>query len=314
MYKKFMLITGHTGFIGQALVKALAECPLKLMGRRILADQTGEFFQKNLNAEEDYTAALQDVSVVIHTAAHNHVMGDMSASTLNAYQSVNVDGTMNLARQAAAAGVNRFIFISSIKVNGESTEPGHSFNAQDDSKPSDPYGVSKADAENALRQLASETGMEVVIIRPPLVYGPGVKANFGHMLRIAKMNLPLPLGAINNKRSMVALENLIDLIKTCISHPNAAGNTFLVSDDRDLSTTELLQLMVQAYGKKPRLLPVPMSWLRLVGRLTGRHQVISRLCGSLQVDITHTKAVLGWSPPFTVEQSIKSCIIKEDLC
>jgi UDP-glucose 4-epimerase len=314
LYRKFMLITGHTGFIGQALVKTLADYPLKLMGRRILADQTGEFFQKNLNADEDYAAALQDVSVVIHTAAHNHVMGDMSASTLNAYQSVNVDGTMNLARQAAAAGVHRFIFISSIKVNGESTEPGQSFNAQDASKPADPYGVSKADAENALRQLSSETGMEVVIIRPPLVYGPGVKANFEHMLRIAKMNLPLPLGAINNKRSMVALENLVDLIKTCISHPNAAGNTFLVSDDHDLSTTELLRLMVQAYGKKPRLLPVPMSWLRAVGRLTGRHQVVSRLCGSLQVDIAHTKAVLGWSPPVTVEQSIKSCIMKEDLC
>lgn len=309
-----ILMTGHTGFVGQALVKLLAPQQLHLVGRRMLPEQHGVFFQKELTAEEDFTDSLVGVSAVIHAAARVHVMDDTAKDPLIAYRSVNVAGTLNLAKQAAAAGVKRFIFISSIKVNGESTELGKPFLASDKPQPDDPYGISKAEAEIALKELCAQTGMEFVIIRPPLVYGPGVKANFAAMLRLAKKNLPLPLGAIRNRRSMVALANLVDLIKICISHPNAANQTFLVSDDRDVSTTELLKLMVQAYGKSPILIPVPMSWFRLLGRLTGKQAVVSRLCGNLQVDISATKQLLNWQPPFSVERGIQSCISKEDLC
>lgn len=314
MSKEIILITGHTGFIGRALVTELSSCKLRLVGRRSLPGQSGEFFQRQLDAHEDFGACLQGVTVVIHTAAQTHVMGDATATTLAAYKTVNLDATINLARQSAAAGVKRFIFISTIKVNGESTQPSHPFKASDKMMAADAYSQSKADAELALHEIAAASSMEIVIIRPPLVYGPGVKANFDSMLRIAKFNLPLPLGAINNRRSMVALGNLVDLIKTCIYHPNAASQTFLVSDDQDLSTSELLRTMVRAYGKKPRLIPMPQGWLFFIGRITGKQDIIRRLCESLQVDISHTKSILGWSPPLSVEQCIKSCIAKEDLC
>lgn len=309
-----ILITGHTGFVGQALVKALPENTLRLVGRRHIAGQPGQFFQKELATTEDYSDCLAGVSVVIHAAARVHVMDDTAADPLAAYREVNVAGTLNLARQAAASGVKRFIFISTIKVNGEATLPDQPFTAHDLSQATDPYGISKAEAEAALKKLCSDTGMEFVVIRPPLVYGPGVKANFAAMLRLAKKNLPLPLGAIRNQRSMVALGNLVDLIKVCIDHPKAANQTFLVSDDRDLSTSELLQLMVRAYGKTPRLIPVPMSWFSIIGKLTGKQAVIARLCGNLQVDINDTKTTLNWRPPVSVEDGIKSCIPKEDLC
>lgn len=309
-----IVITGHTGFVGQALVAGLAEQSLRLVGRRVLPQQAGVFFQKNLNAEEDYTDCLQGASVVIHTAARVHIMDDTSADPLTAYRAVNVAATINLARQAAAAGVKRFIFISSIKVNGEGTTLGKPYTAEDEPDATDPYGISKAEAEQQLRTLAASTGMEFVIVRPPLVYGFGVKANFAAMLQLAKKNLPLPLGAIHNSRSMVALDNLVDLIKTCIYHPKAANQTFLVSDDHDVSTTHLIALMVRAYGKTPRLLPVPVSCFKLLGKLTGKQALISRLCGDLQVDITKTKELLGWTPVITIEDGIKCCIPKEDLC
>lgn len=309
-----ILITGHTGFVGQALVKALPEDTLRLAGRRHIAGQPGQYFQKELTTTEDYSDCLAGVSVVIHAAARVHVMDDTAADPLAAYREVNVAGTLNLARQAAASGVKRFIFISTIKVNGEATLPDQPFTAHDLSQATDPYGISKAEAEAALKKLCSDTRMEFVVIRPPLVYGPGVKANFAAMLRLAKKNLPLPLGAIRNQRSMVALGNLVDLIKVCIDHPKAANQTFLVSDDHDLSTTELLQLMGRAYGKTPRLIPVPMSWFNIIGKLTGKQAVIGRLCGNLQVDINDTKNTLNWRPPLSVEDGIKSCIPKEDLC
>lgn len=293
---------------------ALSGSQLRLVGRRHIAGQPGQFFQKELATTEDYSDCLAGVSVVIHAAARVHVMDDTAADPLAAYREVNVAGTLNLARQAAASGVKRFIFISTIKVNGEATLPEQPFTAHDLSQATDPYGISKAEAEAALKKLCSDTGMEFVVIRPPLVYGPGVKANFAAMLRLAKKNLPLPLGAIRNQRSMVALGNLVDLIKVCIDHPKAANQTFLVSDDHDLSTSELLQLMVRAYRKTPRLIPVPMSWFSIIGKLTGKQAVIARLCGNLQVDINDTKTTLNWRPPVSVEDGIKSCIPKEDLC
>ncbi|MFN4054698.1 MAG: UDP-glucose 4-epimerase family protein [Alishewanella aestuarii] len=314
LLNKKILITGSSGFVGQGLIQKLHAYPLVLLGRREGSESIYPYFRAEITAEADFSEALAGVSVVIHCAARAHIMNDSAADPLKAFREINTFGTLNLARQAAAAGVRRFIFISTIKVNGESTDTGKPFRSDDEINPQDAYAVSKAEAESGLKQLAYETGMELVIIRPPLIYGPGVKANFVAMLRLAKRNLPVPFGAIHNKRSMLALDNLVDLIEVSIDHPKAANQTFLVSDDRDLSTTELLQLMVRAYGKTPRLIPVPMSWFNIIGKLTGKQAVIARLCGNLQVDINDTKTTLNWRPPVSVEDGIKSCIPKEDLC
>ena len=201
--------------------------------------------------------------------------------------------------------MRRFVFVSSIKVNGEATPTGSSFTADDLPAPLDAYGISKMEAEQGLREIASQTGMQVVIVRPPLVYGPGVKANFAAMMRWLQRGVPLPLGAIHNQRSLVALDNLVDLLVTCLTHPAAANQTFLVSDGEDVSTTELLRRMGQAMGKPARLLPVPASWLQLAATLVGKRAVAQRLCGSLQVDIEKTRQLLGWSPPLTLDQGLK---------
>jgi UDP-glucose 4-epimerase len=248
---------------------------------------------------------LVGITTVVHLAARVHVMRDTEAYPLAAFRVVNVVETLSLARQAAAAGVRRFVFISSVKVNGETTQPGHPFTADDAPAPLDPYGISKMEAEQGLRQIAAETGMEVVIIRPPLVYGPGVKANFSAMMRWLQRGVPLPLGAIDNQRSLVALDNLVDLIITCISHPAAANQTFLVSDGEDVSTSELLRRMGRAMGRPARLLPVPAGLLKLAATLAGRRDMAQRLCGSLQVDIEKTRQLLGWSPPLTLDQGLK---------
>jgi nucleoside-diphosphate-sugar epimerase len=263
------------------------------------------FFKGELDNKADFSQALEGIDVVIHCAARAHVMNDTETEL---YEQINTLATLSLAKQAAALGAKRFIFISTIKVNGESTLDGSAFRFDDKQNPSDPYGISKANAEIGLLELAAKTDMEVVIIRPPLVYGPGVKANFAAMLKLAKKNLPLPLGAIHNKRSLVAVENLVDLVLTCIDHPAAANQTFLVSDDCDVSTTELLKLMTLVSGKKPILLPIPVSWLKALAGLAGKQAVIDRLCGNLQVDISHTKQTLGWKPPITLEQGIAKCI------
>ena len=268
--------------------------------QRVTQHLTGD-----LTATTNWSAALERVSAVLHCAARVHVMTDASANPLDEFRRVNVQGTLSLARQAAAAGVRRFVFISSIKVNGESTQAGQPFTADDTSAPQDAYGISKMEAEQGLRELSAQTGMEVVIIRPPLVYGPGVKANFAAMMRWLQRGVPLPLGAIHNQRSLVALDNLVDLIVTCITHPAAANQTFLVSDGEDVSTTELLRRMGQAMGKPARLLPVPASWLKLAATLVGKREVAQRLCGSLQVDIEKTRQLLGWSPPFSLDQGLK---------
>lgn len=310
-----ILLTGATGFVGQALLKMLTELKTVTsleaydvisVGRRAPERQSA-FFQTELTEHVDFMPALAGVAVVIHVAARAHMMRDEVADPLAEYRKVNVTATLNLARQAAAAGVKRFIFISSVKVNGEQTDEGAPFTVQQRAQPQDAYGQSKAEAENKLRELAEISGMELVIIRPPLVYGPGVKANFAAMLRLAERNLPLPLGAVHNKRSLVALDNLVDLIVTCIEHPKAANQTFLVSDDCDVSTTELLQLMTRAAGKKPRLVSIPVSWLRFAAKLTGKQAVIERLCGNLQLDIVHTKTTLAWTPPISVEEGIARC-------
>ena len=307
MHKDSILVTGSTGFVGSAVQAALIKAGVSLITpvRKVKADHSLPNLQQVEIADLSDVGArllrLYKPDVVIHIDAKAHA-ADVS---LAEFRRVNTDATLQLARASVASCVRRFIFLSSIGVHGiNSSKP---FQVTDTPAPIEDYAVSKLEAEIGLKQIATETGMEVVIIRPPLVYGASAPGNFGKLARLAQKNLPLPLGAIHNKRSLVALDNLVDLIVTCISHPKAANQTFLVSDDQDISTTELLKLMTRAAGKKPWLLPVPMSWLKLAGKLTGKQAVIERLCGNLQVDITHTKQTLGWTPPLTVEEGIARC-------
>jgi len=256
----------------------------------------------------DWGKVLFGITTVVHLAARVHVMHDTEADPLMAFRVVNVEGTLNLARQAAAAGVKRFVFISSVKVNGELTQSGRAFTEADSPDPQDAYGLSKHEAEQGLRQLAVDTGMEVVIIRPPLVYGPGVKANFAALMRAVQRGWPLPLGAVPNQRSLVALSNLVDFIVTCIAHPQAANQTFLVSDGQDLSTTELVRGMARAAGVPARLLPVPVWALQAGATLLGKGDAVQRLCGNLQVDISKARQLLGWVPPISIDEGLRRVV------
>lgn len=249
---------------------------------------------------------MRGCDVVLHLAGRAHVMHEEALDPLGRFREVNTAGTLNLARQAAAAGVRRFVFASSIKVNGEETAPNRPFRHDDAPRPADPYGVSKREAEDGLRALAATTGMEVVIVRPPLVYGPGVKANFLSLMRAVQRGLPLPLASVTgNRRSLVALDNLADLLITCVSHPAAAGQTFLVSDGEDLSTADLLRRMGRALHRPARLLPCPPPLLQMGATMLGKSAIGHRLLGNLQVDISHTRATLGWTPPITVDEGLR---------
>jgi len=306
-----VLVTGANGFVGKALLaRCIADPSLRLRGStrapvsEILAG-VEPMLVGELASDTDWTEALKGVSVVVHTAARVHVMHDVSFDRLREFRRVNVAGTLKLAGQAAAAGVRRFVFISSIKVNGERTEPGRPFTPDDPPAPVGPYGRSKQEAEEALRKLGLDTGMEIVIIRPVLVYGPGVKANFLAMMRWLHRGIPLPFGAIHNRRSLVALDNLTDLVRTCLRHPAAANQTFLVSDDDDVSTEALLHRVAMAMGTEARLIPVPVSVLRAAMRLFGKAEVAERLCASLQVDIERTRQLLGWAPPVSLDEGLR---------
>lgn len=311
-----LLVTGATGFVGSAIQQRIlndGHHALSIAVRRAVEvqDAVRAVQVASLTAETDWTGALQDVDVVIHAAARAHIMQDDEVDPLAEYRKVNVQGTLALAQQAAAAGVKRFIFISSIKVNGEQTPLGAPFTAEDTPAPEDDYGLSKYEAEQSLQTLAKETGLEVVIIRSPLVYGPNVKGNFASMNMLVAKGLPLPLGSVNNKRSLVALDNLVDLIITCIHHPAAANQVFLAGDGEDLSTSELLRGVAKAMGRPARLLPVPAGMLQLAATLVGKKAVAQRLLGSLQVDINKTCEVLDWQPPLTVEQGLARCFVSE---
>ncbi|MCX7086152.1 MAG: SDR family oxidoreductase [Methylococcales bacterium] len=305
---KTILITGANGFVGKALCESLAHQSYKIIAavRKIdeASNKAHQIAIEEINADTDWTSALSGVDTVIHLAARVHVMHDIASDAQTAYRNVNVEGTLQLAKSAVKAGVKRFIFLSSIKVNGEGTEPNRPYTPEDEPAPVDPYGVSKLEAEIALRQLANDTGLEVVIIRPPLIYGPGVKANFKNMMSFLNKSIPLPLGAINNKRSLVALDNLIDLISCCINHPAAANETFLVSDGLDVSTPELLRSMAKALDKKALLIPIPSSLLQAVAVIIGKKAFAQRLCSSLQVDVSKTYKLLNWTPAIKMDAAL----------
>ncbi|WP_448646104.1 UDP-glucose 4-epimerase family protein [Pseudomonas mohnii] len=312
MSSKLVLVTGGSGFVGKSLIKTLCmDQRYKLIAstRHLSGSFPSDVSSVSvgtLDGDTDWQPALKDVGVVVHLAARVHVMRESDADPLTAFRKVNVDGTLNLARQAAVAGVKRFVFISSIKVNGEGTPFGKPYTADDVPAPIDPYGVSKHEAEQGLLALAADTGMEVVIIRPVLVYGPGVKANMLSMMRWLYRGVPLPLGAIDNRRSLVSIENLVDLIVVCLDHPAAANQIFLVSDGEDVSTTGLLRRMGASLGRPVRLLPVPPGLLRCLAVLSGKGAISQRLLGSLQVDIEKNYRLLGWSPPVTLNQALLS--------
>jgi nucleoside-diphosphate-sugar epimerase len=271
-----------------------------------------EIVTGDLNTATDLNSALEGVNVVIHAAARAHIMNDGAVDPLSEYRRVNVDGTLNLARQAAGAGVQRFIFVSSVKVNGELSSEQAPFYPNDTPAPEDAYGISKWEAEQGLKAIAKETGMEVVIVRPPLVYGPGVKGNFASMVKLVRKGVPLPLGSIRNKRSLVAVDNLVDFIVTCIDHPAAANQVFMVSDGEDISTSELLRELGKAMGKPARLVPVPAGLLRLGATVLGKRAVAHRVLGSLQVDISDAKALLGWKPPVSLKEGLRRCFTSEN--
>jgi nucleoside-diphosphate-sugar epimerase len=256
-----------------------------------------------IDAHTDWARALDRVEAVVHLAARAHVLRDEVADPLAAYRAINTAGTLHLARQAAQSGVRRFVFVSTVKVHGEaSIRPLSETMAP---APQGPYAISKHEAEIGLRDIAAQTGMEVVILRPPLVYGPGVKANFAALMRAVARGWPLPLGALDNRRSLVALDNLVDAILTCLEHPAAAQQTFLVSDGEDLSTTALLRRLGLALGRPARLVPVPAALLTVGATLLGRRAMAERLCGNLQVDITKARTLLGWSPPVRVDEGLR---------
>lgn len=300
-----VLITGGAGFVGSSLITSIMNFDserkynVRNLDRRPILVNGVDTFSGTIDSHSQYHDALHSVDVVIHIAAIAHAKSD----NFNLYNEANVLGTINLARQAAAAGAKRFIFISSIGVNG-GFSLSSPFRYDDTPSPWDDYSQSKYEAEQGLWALQAETGLEIVIIRPPLVYGPGAPGNFGKLISAVNSERWLPLGAINNQRSFVALDNLVDLIISCIDHPKAVNQTFLVSDGEDVSTTELLKKMASAFGKKSRLIPVPMGLIQLVARLLGQRAVAQRLCSSLVVDISHTKETLSWKPPVTMGQQL----------
>ncbi|MBC7620806.1 MAG: SDR family oxidoreductase [Candidatus Saccharibacteria bacterium] len=300
-----VLVTGASGFIGRAVVGALNANRCNVIGAmRRPNDVRWAVPSPFLSDDADWRAQLEGRTVVVHAAARAHMLNDRAADPLAEFRRINVAGTLRLAEQAAEMGVRRFMFVSTIGVNGAETFQ-HPFTSEDQTAPHSPYAVSKHEAEQGLLRVADETGLEVVIIRPPLVYGPVAPGNFGSLMRWLRRGVPLPLGAIHNQRSLVALDNLVDLIVTCLTHPAAANQTFLVSDGEDVSTTELLRRMGQAMGHPAHLVPVPAGLLKFAATMLGKPDMAQRLCGSLQVDIEKTRRLLDWTPPLSLDQGLK---------
>lgn len=303
-----VLVTGAGGFIGRALCQTLLAHGDEVLGlvRSGSCSIPGlQSIPMDLDNAPLLAKTLKGVEFVVHLAGRAHQLADRAADPLAEFRAVNCDATLGVARQAAAAGVKRFIFISSIGVNGNNNV--RPFTVSDQPNPAEPYALSKWEAEQGLWQIQQETGMELVIVRPPLVYGPNAPGNFGSLSRWVCKGIPLPLGAIHNKRSLVGIDNLVDLIICCINHPAAANQVFLAGDGEDLSTTELLRGVGKAMGKPARLIPVPAGLLQCGAAAFGKRAMAQRLLGSLQVDIRKTCDLLDWKPPYTVEEGLKRC-------
>ncbi len=304
------MITGANGFVGSHLVRvldqqgfALRAC-IRSLGA-LVSQSPSNCIVGDIGPETDWTVALDGIKTVIHTAARQHVMRETKERPLELFRHTNVLGSLNLARQAASAGVQRFVFVSSIKVNGEATALGRPFTAEDDPAPLDPYGITKLETERALLALAQETGMEVVIVRPPLVYGPNVKGNFASIIKAVRKGVPLPFASVDtNRRSMVSIENLVSLLITCLSHPKAANQIFLVCDGEDVSTATLLRRLGVAMGTSARLFPVPSTLLNLAATAIGRRDIAQRLLGNLQVDDKKTRELLNWNPSQSLDEAL----------
>jgi nucleoside-diphosphate-sugar epimerase len=304
-----VLVTGASGFVGKALRTHLVSRDFDVVATvrnlpDVLVPKVDYRIVTKLNAATDWHNTLAGVQTVIHCAARVHVMHDHAQDPLTEFRRVNTLGTEALARAAAHCGVNRLIFLSSIKVNGESTLPVSPFDEASPSKPQDPYAISKWEAEQSLTQIATETGLEVVTLRCPLVYGPGVKGNLLRLLQAVDHGIPLPLALARNRRSLIYLDNLTDAIVTCLTHPAAAGKTYLVSDGEDVSTAELIARIAQALGKPSRLWPCPLGLIELAGMMTGKSDEIARLLGSLCIDSRKIRSELDWTPPYTLEQGL----------
>jgi nucleoside-diphosphate-sugar epimerase len=299
-----ILVTGAEGLVGKAIVSELTTrgIPYRAVARK---SGKGYFGIGNIEPLTDWTAALEGVDVIVHLASRAHVTNEALPDTIAQLRAVDVNSTLNLARQAAQAGVKRFVFISSIKVNGEMTVPGRPFTAEDLPNPQNPYAQSKLETEQGLFALSQELGFEVTVIRPPLVYGPGVKANFAKMLDWVDRGIPLPLGSVCNKRSFIFVGNLADVIILSTTHPNAAGQVFVVSDGEDISTTELFSRLAAALGRPSRIIALPAWLLSVAAAALGKRAIANRLIESLQVDATKTRELLGWSPRQNVTEGLR---------
>jgi nucleoside-diphosphate-sugar epimerase len=305
-----ILVTGATGFVGSALCAEMKRRTIPFVPAVRASTRPDQFQTGDLSGPVDWAAAVSGCSAVVHLAGRVHRMQEQLADPLATYRAMNVTATLELARAAALDGVRRFLFVSTVKVNGEATH-AQPFSSSDVPQPADPYAQSKWEAEQGLREIGAQSAMEIVIVRPPLVYGPGVRANFLRLMQLVQAGVPLPLGAVvNNRRSLVGIDNLVDFLLLCVTAPDAAGKTFLISDQHDLSTADLIRLIAAAMGKPARLLPVPPSWLSGIASALGKGRAADRLLGSLQVDATLASRLLGWTPVISVEEGIRRTVNK----
>jgi nucleoside-diphosphate-sugar epimerase len=308
-----LLVTGGNGFVGRALCSAAVQLGHNVTAavRRsvsVAAGQIRHIAVGEINEQTDWSAALAGANIVIHLAARVHVMRDTAVDPLAEFRRVNVAGTEHLARSAAASGVKRLVYVSSIKVNGEETSGRRIYSEMDIPEPNDPYGISKWEAEQALQRIAKEIGLEVVIVRPPLVYGAGVKGNFAEMLQVVSRGIPLPLDSVRNQRDLVYVGNLVDALITCATHPAAAGQTYLVSDGESVSTPELLRYLAEATGVPSRVFPFPPALLKIAGNMAGKSMQVERLLGSLRVNSSKIRRELNWNPPYTLKQGLQETV------
>ena len=306
-----ILVTGGTGFVGTSLIKTIDEqglhnvCVSTRQRGRAGSERVRFATVEEIGLQTEWYPLLSGIEAVIHLAARVHVMHDRASDPLEEFRRVNVNATVRLAQHAAASGVKRFVFVSSIKVNGESTRPGRPFTHADLPAPIDPYGISKYEAEQRLTEISRLTGMQLVIVRPPLLYGPGVKANFLNLMQLLNRGLPLPISNVLNQRSLCSVENLVNLLICCLTHPDAANKLFLVSDGEDVSTADLARRIAAALGRNVRLFPIPISWAKGIATALGRGAAIERLYGTLQVDISYARKVLGWTPFLTLDEGLR---------